>query len=79
MEPLGIFTPIPWIFPILHSIPGLGAGLQEFIDFGDAQVAARRKKEPEESDIMTWLIDAEKNSPDPINSDKRQVTRSSFI
>lgn len=43
MEPVGLFTPIPWIFPILHSIPGLGAGLKEFIDFGDAQVAARKQ------------------------------------
>ena len=43
MEPLGVFTPIPWIFPILHNIPGLNAGLQQFIDFGDAQVASRKQ------------------------------------
>jgi hypothetical protein len=31
------------------------------------------QREPEKPDILSWLIDAEKNSPDPINSDKRQV------
>jgi hypothetical protein len=43
MKPLGIFTPIPWIFPILLSIPGLGKGSKEFMNFGDAQVAARKE------------------------------------
>jgi len=74
MDPLGVFTPLPWLFPILHSIPGLGGGVKEFMRFGDEQVAARRKREVESPDIMSWLIDAEKNSPDPINSDLRYVT-----
>jgi hypothetical protein len=43
MKPLGIFTPIPWIFPILLSIPGLGAGMKEFREFADAQVTARKR------------------------------------
>jgi hypothetical protein len=55
MEPLGIFTPIPWIFPILYNIPGLGAGIQEFIDFGDAQVAARKQVRHDCSQGLTVL------------------------
>jgi hypothetical protein len=36
------------------------------------------QKEPDKSDIMTWLIDAEKNGTDPINRDKRQVNSTKY-
>lgn len=56
MDPLGIFTPLPWIFPILHSIPGLGKGMKEFAKFSDAQVVARRKVREGWSQRCTVLI-----------------------
>ncbi|RDW61326.1 cytochrome P450-14 [Coleophoma crateriformis] len=88
MAPLGILSPLPWIFPMVHHIPGARDGIKGFIDFCDEQIDKRREvrpqfplmiyahrliwsiqKEPEVPDIMSWLIDAEKSSNDPIHKD----------
>ncbi|RDW77473.1 cytochrome P450-12 [Coleophoma cylindrospora] len=69
MAPLGILSPLPWIFPVVHYIPGARDGIKGFIDFCDQQIEKRKEKEPEVPDIMSWLIDAEKSSNDPIHKD----------
>lgn len=43
MRPVGILTPIPWILPILLSIPGAGTGTKIFTKFIEDQAATRRK------------------------------------
>jgi hypothetical protein len=43
MAPLGVITPIPWILPILHDVPGVGAGHKKFVKYCMEQVAARKK------------------------------------
>ncbi|QSZ30648.1 hypothetical protein DSL72_000206 [Monilinia vaccinii-corymbosi] len=69
LAPLGILTPIPWVFPILTKIPGAMGGFNDFITFCSKQIDIRRAKEPSVPDIMTWLIDAHENDPDPIHKD----------
>ncbi|TGO67404.1 hypothetical protein BOTNAR_0043g00080 [Botryotinia narcissicola] len=71
MEPLGILTPIPWVFPILIKIPGAMDGFNRFVNYCAEHIDIRRANEPSVPDIMTWLIDAEKNDPDPIHRDTR--------
>ncbi|KAI9645797.1 hypothetical protein NHQ30_005231 [Ciborinia camelliae] len=71
MEPLGILTPIPWIFPILIKIPGAMNDFNKFLEFCQNQIDSRRANEPNVPDIMTWLIDAYENDPDPIHKDTR--------
>jgi len=43
MEPLGVITPIPWVLPILQSIPGAGEGFKKFVTWCDEQAALRKK------------------------------------
>jgi len=43
MKPLGLFGPVPWMFNILSSIPGLGAGLAVFVSWCGDQVEQRKK------------------------------------
>ncbi|RAL65000.1 hypothetical protein DID88_001590, partial [Monilinia fructigena] len=71
MAPLGILTPIPWVFPILIKIPGAGDGFNDFIKYCAEKIDIRRANEPNIPDIMTWLIDAHENDPDPIHKDPR--------
>ncbi|OBT38604.1 hypothetical protein VE00_11101 [Pseudogymnoascus sp. WSF 3629] len=79
MRPVGILTPIPWILPILLAIPGAGTGTKIFTKFIEDQAATRRKVQfqpntPLLPDITSWLLDAEENSPDPMNKNPRQAT-----
>ncbi|KAM0169945.1 hypothetical protein ACHAPF_009504 [Botrytis cinerea] len=69
MEPLGFLTPVPWVFPILINIPGAMDGFNRFISYCAEHIDIRRANEPSVPDIMTWLIDAEENDPDPIHRD----------
>jgi hypothetical protein len=85
--PLGVITPIPWILLILHDVPGLGAGPKKFVKYCMDQVAARKKVgfllkysnskltklqyTPDSPDVFSYLIDAEKQSNDPIHRDPR--------
>jgi cytochrome P450 len=43
MKPLGVLTPIPWMFCILISIPGLSAGFKTFVAWCAEQVKERKK------------------------------------
>ncbi|KUJ06806.1 cytochrome P450 [Mollisia scopiformis] len=70
MAPLGIATPFPWAIPIFQALPQ-PAGIDHWINFCDKQIKARKKYDPEKSDIMTWLIEAENENPDPVVSDPR--------
>ncbi|KAF7879414.1 hypothetical protein EAF04_000610 [Stromatinia cepivora] len=69
--PFGFLTPIPWVFPILIKVPGLMDGFNNFIKFCARQIDIRRANEPNVPDIVTWLIDAHDNDPDPIHKDPR--------
>ncbi|KAA8568678.1 hypothetical protein EYC84_007681 [Monilinia fructicola] len=71
MAPLGILTPIPWVFPILIKIPRVMDGFNDFIAFCSEKIDIRRANEPDVPDIMSWLIDAHENDPDPIHKDPR--------
>lgn len=46
MRPLGIFTPIPWIFPILKKIPGAANGTKMFTKYIEKQAETRQ---------MVWM------------------------
>ncbi|CZR64603.1 related to pisatin demethylase cytochrome P450 [Phialocephala subalpina] len=70
MAPLGLATPFPWAIPIFQALPQ-PPGIDHWINFCDKQILARKKYNPEQSDIMTWLIEAENENPDPIVSDPR--------
>jgi hypothetical protein len=41
MMPIGVFTPIPWLIPVLTRIPGAAAGYKKFIAFCAEQVDKR--------------------------------------
>ncbi|KAH8797552.1 cytochrome P450 monooxygenase-like protein [Hyaloscypha sp. PMI_1271] len=71
MAPLGVITPIPWILILFQDIPGLSAGPKRFLKYLLEQVAARKKHTPDSPDLFSWLIDAEKQSNDPIHKDPR--------
>lgn len=43
MRPAGIISPVPWLFCILTSIPGLGTGFKTFISWCAEQVEQRKK------------------------------------
>jgi hypothetical protein len=43
MKPLGTLTPVPWAFCILSTIPGLGAGFNQFVAWCAQQVEERKK------------------------------------
>lgn len=42
MKPVGIFTPTPWLIPVLSRIPGTAAGYKKFIAFCAEQVEKRK-------------------------------------
>ncbi|TVY16496.1 Cytochrome P450 monooxygenase FCK2 [Lachnellula arida] len=71
MKPLGVFTPISWILPLLLDIPGLSGGIKAFQQYNKDRVAIRKENTPETPDLFSWLIDAEKQSNDPIHKDPR--------
>ncbi|TVY92722.1 Cytochrome P450 monooxygenase [Lachnellula willkommii] len=71
MKPLGVFTPISWILPLLLDIPGLSGGIKAFQQYNKDRVAIRKESTPETPDLFSWLIDAEKQSSDPIHKDPR--------
>lgn len=58
-EPIGIFTPVPWLFIILSKIPFLSAGFLRFINYCNEQVDNRRKTKPQEPDIMSYLLETD--------------------
>ncbi|KAF8861671.1 cytochrome P450 monooxygenase-like protein [Acephala macrosclerotiorum] len=70
MAPLGLATPFPWAIPIFQALPQ-PPGIDHWISFCDKQILARKEYNPEQSDIMTWLIEAENENPDPVVSDPR--------
>lgn len=43
MKPFGVLTPVPWMFCILTSIPGLSAGFKTFVAWSAEQVKERKK------------------------------------
>jgi hypothetical protein len=43
MKPLGTLTPVPWMFCLLTSIPGLSAGFKIFVNWAAEQVKERKK------------------------------------
>ncbi|TVY35049.1 Cytochrome P450 monooxygenase [Lachnellula subtilissima] len=71
MKPIGVLTPIAWMIPLLLDIPGLGGGIKDFIQYNKDRVAFRKENIPEKRDLFSWLIDAEKQSNDPIHKDAR--------
>lgn len=70
MAPLGIITPLPWAVPIFQALPQ-PVGIDQWVEFSNEQILARKKVVPEKTDIMTWLIEAENEHPDPVISDPR--------
>ncbi|KAJ5713532.1 uncharacterized protein N7483_010713 [Penicillium malachiteum] len=65
MEIVGIFGAIPWIVPILTSIPGLKGPLEVFVRYSNAQIDERKAEwnqdpDPEKmpKDVTSWLIKA---------------------
>jgi len=79
MKPLGVLTPIPWILIVLRDIPGVGSGPKKFVKYCTEQVAARKKYTPESPDVFSYLIDAEKQSNDPIHKDPRWLNGDSGL
>ncbi|KAJ5740268.1 hypothetical protein N7493_000140 [Penicillium malachiteum] len=65
MEIVGIFGAIPWMVPILTSIPGLKGPLEVFVRYSNAQIDERKAEwnqdpDPEKmpKDVTSWLIKA---------------------
>ncbi|CAG8972199.1 hypothetical protein HYALB_00007341 [Hymenoscyphus albidus] len=71
MANLGPLTPIIWILPILKAIPGLAGATKAFIAHNKKQVEWRKTYTPDSPDLYTYLINASKESPDPIHKDPR--------
>ncbi|PMD67138.1 cytochrome P450 monooxygenase-like protein [Hyaloscypha bicolor E] len=70
MAPLGIINPLPWAIPIFQALPQ-PAGIDQWVEFSNKQILARKKYTPENPDIMSWLIEAENGHTDPVASDPR--------
>lgn len=47
LEPLGLLTPISWLFPLLLDIPGFAGGVKAFQKFNKERVIARKKVCPD--------------------------------
>ncbi|KAK3367744.1 putative cytochrome P450 [Podospora didyma] len=58
MADVGPTTPLPWIAPILHRMPGAGKNSRAWLDFVGSQVAERVEKQVKKADVLTHLIDA---------------------
>lgn len=53
---ISIFTPIPWLFPIIKRIPILNRESNEFDDFEAEMFWKRFRSEPKEADIFEWIV-----------------------
>ena len=67
-RPLGVLSPLPWLFVILTKIPGLSAEYQRFVSWSEQQAEERKRMKVDEPDIMSWLLDAEPMSNDPFKN-----------
>jgi tryprostatin B 6-hydroxylase len=56
MRPLGLLTPVPWMFCLLAGLPWLGPEKTPFGKLSIESVAERRKKVLDEPDVMSYLI-----------------------
>lgn len=62
MRPLIVFTAISWPMRILRHLPGALDGQYKFINWCKEQVNIRRKNEPENPDLMSWLLAADSDA-----------------
>lgn len=62
---ISIFSPTPWLFPIIKRIPILNRESNEFDDFEDALFWKRFRSEPKETDVFEWIVSEyrEKSAP----------------
>ncbi|KAH7073023.1 cytochrome P450 monooxygenase-like protein [Paraphoma chrysanthemicola] len=65
LEPVGLFSYVPWFFMLLKDIPGLTKDYLKFLAWTGDQVMQRVKmdKEIQERDVMSWLVEAYNKSP----------------
>ncbi|KAF4626682.1 hypothetical protein G7Y89_g11474 [Cudoniella acicularis] len=71
MAPLGTLTPIDWILPLLQDLPGLSADVKKFLQYNKEKTTERKTYTPKYPDLFSYLINAEKQSDDPIYKDPR--------
>ncbi|KAH7333161.1 cytochrome P450 monooxygenase-like protein [Rhexocercosporidium sp. MPI-PUGE-AT-0058] len=65
-RPLGIFTPMPWLMMIMMRIPGAGAGYNRWLAYCEQHAQKRKAMKMQERDIMSYLLEADPMSPDPL-------------
>lgn len=53
---ISIFSPTPWLFPIIKRIPILNRESNEFDDFEAALFWKRFRSEPKETDVFEWIV-----------------------
>jgi cytochrome P450 family 628 len=53
---LAVFSPTPWVFPIIKLIPILNWESNEFDDFEDKLFWKRFQSQPKESDVFEWIV-----------------------
>lgn len=63
-RPLGLLSPLPWLFPIVTRLPIVSAGYWKFIKWSGDQAEKRKQVKATEPDIMSHLLEA-----DPISKD----------
>lgn len=63
MAHVGVTSPVPWLAPILHKMPGAGSGARAWLEFVGSQVKERVEKNTGKKDILGYLVDAYKESP----------------
>jgi tryprostatin B 6-hydroxylase len=58
MAHVGMTSPVPWMAPILHKMPGAGAGARQWLEFVGSQVKERVAKDAGKKDILGYLVEA---------------------
>lgn len=64
LVPVGFLTPVPWLFLLMASIPGVAQGWFELLNLVKNQTEKRIQKvlnKGERKDIMYWMIDSIEN------------------
>lgn len=53
---VGVTSPIPWLAPILHKLPGAGKGARAWLEFVGSQVKERTEKQSDRKDVRNKRI-----------------------
>ena len=71
--PLGLFTPIPWMIPIVATAPFVGSAFRRLLWWCADQVEERSKMKVEVPDIASWLLKDPRGDRLWLNGDSRLI------